>query len=409
MLRLVTIIVASVAIAYAAWASAASAIYGKFAPERGLQLDPNSVTALTNTTEKAAAGKDKSAFLKIARTHSERALRRDPLARNALRQLGQYYARTGNEAKGRQLIELSSQLSRRDSTGQLWLAEDGLKNGRTTAALRAIDTVIRTQPDTHDATFRALGSLLVDPEFRGVFVDYVRKQPPWLKPFVEYNITALPNPEALSQTLLQIKPFPKHLLTDQSAGTLLTMLVNRAPIQQARDFYTRLPGSNSKALTSLAFTRPADALRFPPFGWELLSDNNVQGFGDADRDSFTIEALAMPGRRGIAARKILFLTPGSYRWSGDANVSEMRDRAVGSVALYCNKAPGTWTPLSRKDLVSGVNTADFTVDAKCAAQMLTIETLGSESQSDASMAVSAMRLVRLQGAATASRTASQPL
>lgn len=406
MFRLVTIIIASIALAYAAWASAASAIYGKFAPERGLQLDPNSVGALTNTTERAAAAKDKSAFLKIARPHSERALRRDPLAHDALRQLGQYYARTGNEAKGRQLIKLSAQLSRRDSTGQLWLADDGLKNGQTTDALRAIDTVIRTQPDTHEATFKALGSLLADPAFRRFFVDYVRKQPPWLKPFVEYNIATLPNPESLSQTLLQMKPFPKHLLTDQSAGTLLTTLVNRAPIQRARDFYVRLPGSDSRALTSLAFARPADALRFPPFGWELISDNNVQGFGDAGGDSFSIEALAMPGRRGIAARKILFLRPGSYRWTGDANISEMRDRAVGSIALYCNKAPGTWTPLSRRDLTSGRNSVDFTIGANCSAQMLTVETLGSESQSDASMAVSAMRLTPLQRPVISPKTAS---
>lgn len=398
MFRFVSIVVITVAIAYAAWAGAASAIYGKFAPTRGLNLDPGSVGALINTTERAASAKDQSGFLKIARPHSEQALRRDPLANQALRQLGQYYAQTGNEAKGRQLVELSARLSRRDSTGQLWLAEDGLKNGRTTEALRAIDTVIRTQPETHQATFQALGGLLADPEFRSVFVTYVQNRPPWLKAFVEYNISH--QPEALSQTLLQIQPFPKYLLTDQSIGYLLTMLVNRAPIERARDFYARVPGTDRRVLTSLFFAKPADALRFPPFGWELLSDNNVQGFGDVNGDTIAIEALAMPGRRGTAARKLLFLKPGSYRWSGEGDLSNMRDRAVGSVALYCNKGPGEWTPLSWKNLTTGRNMVDFAVASDCPAQMLAIETLGSESQSDASMAVSAMQLIPLRSVAS---------
>lgn len=396
MFRFLTITIATIAIAYASWSNAASALYSKYSPATGLRFNPNSATALINTTSNAGAAKDKMQFLRIARPHAVKALKSEPLASEALRQLGQYYALTGHVAKGRDLIELSSKLSRRDSQTQLWLAEDGLRNDRTMNALRSLDVVLRTQPNTREASFQAMGSLLGDAEFRSIFVKYMGNRPPWLKQFIEFNIQTLKQPQALSQTLTALRPFPRDLLTDATSGQLLTSLVNQAPIQYSKEFYEHIPGSDSKVLTSLSFPRPTDALRLPPFGWELLSDNNVQGFADIDGDTVSIGALATPGRRGMAARKILFLTSGNYRWTGTTDLSEMRDRATASVNVLCNVGPGRWTRLSGRDLTVGTNSIEFAVGAKCRAQLLTIETVGSESQADASMTITAMRLVPIE-------------
>lgn len=396
MFRVIAVSVATIAIAYSAWANSATALYGKFAPEKALQRAPHSAIALINVTERASAQKDGKKFLRVARVNTIQALRSEPLAEEALRLLGLYYGRTGNDAKARQLVAMSSILSRRDSTTQLWLAADGLKNKKPVTTLTALDIVLRTQPDTREPIFQSLGTLLSNPQFRQIFVQYTRKQPPWLKQFVEYNISTQQQPEALSLALLEMKPFPTNILDDQAAGSFLSVLVNQAPIERARDLYEKMPGADRKALTSLSFSTPEGAFSFPPFGWELLSDSNVQGFGEIKGDSVTIEALAMPGRRGVAARKLLFLTPGNYRWTGVANLSEMRDRATASINLLCNEGPRKWARSSSKNLAAGTNNMDFSVGTGCAAQLLTIETVGSESQSDASLAVSEMRLVRSQ-------------
>ncbi len=398
MIRLALTSVATAAIAYAAWANTASTFYGKFSAEQGPQFIAPSARGLINTTEKAEAQKDNKTFLKIARLNSIRALESEPLSPNAVRQLGVYFTATGNSTKGRELVLLSAELSRRDAIGQLWLAQDNLSNRKPNAGLRALDVVIRTQPEAHEPAFRLLGASLANSEFRDIFVAYTVNRPPWLRKFIEYNVSNLKQPQLLAQTLARMEPLPNSVLTEESAGLLLALLVNRAPIAESRDFYLRLPGASQKNLTTIDFARPADTFRFAPIGWDLSNTPDVQGFGNLEGKTLSIEALAMPNRHGTAARKLLFLRPGAYRWSVNADLSGMHGKATGAMRLRCNHAAGAWSVATQKDFTSGPNKLEFTVGSDCSAQMLTIDVTGAENQSDASMIISKMTLVPLSTA-----------
>lgn len=397
MFRIVAIVLATLGLAYAAWANSAITLFSKFSPERGLMLDPSSAQALTNVTERAGAKKNKSTFLKIARANSIAALRSEPLSSRGLRQLGTYYTMVGNVPKGRKLIEMSAQLSHRDTPGQLWLANDYLRSGKSRDALQAIDIVIRTQPQTRDVAFGALGNALVDPEFRKVFVPYVRSKPSWLKPFIQFNVS-LKQPQLLSRTLMQMQPLSPDIFDDRTAGALLSALVNRAPIEEARVFYLKMPGASAKPLTSIEFARPTDTFLFPPFGWELMNTGHVQGFGELDDGGLVIEGLAVPGRSGTVARKLLFLRSGTYRWTGDADLSGMNGGGSAGVGLLCNAGPGQWSRSSATELNAGRNQFTFTVGAACPAQLLTIDIAGADTQTDASMKIVDMRLAPAKGA-----------
>lgn len=392
MLRIIATIVVTIALAYAAWANSTSTLLSKFSPERGLRLNSTSAQALMNVTDKAKAKKDQSEFLKVARTNSITALRSEPLSPRALRQLGIYYAMSGNVNKARELVELSSSLSRRDTPGQLWLANDYLNAGKSREALQALDVVMRTQPETREVAFSALGNALADLKFRAIFVAYVSRKPSWLKPFIQFNVS-LKQPEILSRTLLQMQPLSKDIFDDRTAGALLSSLVNRAPIEEARLFYSKMLGTSAEALTSIEFAHPGDAFRFPPFGWEMLNDGNVQGFGNVT-DGVSIEALAVPNTRGTAARKLLFLHPGTYSWSGSADLSGMTGGGSASVNMLCNIGPGQWLDLSGLELKSGRNQFAFTVSPSCSAQLLTIDIAGPDAQNDVSMRVEGMKLTR---------------
>lgn len=396
MFRILSIALVTLALAYAAWANSASTLFSKFAPERGIRLDADSAQALMNITEKAGAKNDKTQFLKIARDNSVRALRSEPLSSRALRQLGVYYALRGNMEKARQLVEMSSSLSRRDTPGQLWLIDDYLRRGKSRDALQALDVVMRTQPQTREAAYGALGNALADPEFRKIFIPYVRSKPTWLKPFIQFN-TGMKNPEILSRTLMQMRPLSKDIFDERTASALLVSLVNRAPIDDARTFYLSMPGASAAPLTSIEFARSADAFRFPPFGWEMLNDGNVQGFGNVKGHNVSIEALAVPGTSGTAARKLLFLRSGGYRWSGTADMSQMTGGSA-TANLLCNSGPGQWSRLGSVDLKPGRNRLAFVIGSSCAAQMLTINIVGADTQSDVSMRVSQMRLEPATGA-----------
>lgn len=406
MYRKIAIAVATLALTYAAWANSATTLFSKFAPEQGLRLDPTSAQALINVTEKASTQKDKTAFRKIARRNAIAALRSEPLASRAIRQLGLYYDVTGNRAEARKLVRLANSLSRRDPTAQLWLADDYLRAGRYRQAMAAIDVVLRTEPDTRETVSRVLGATLADPAFRQVFVSYVKNRPSWLSYFIDYNVATMQQPQWLSQALIELQPLPPAILSDTSSAVLLTALVNRAPIEEARRFYLTFPKADTRALESLSYRGPAVGLLFPPVGWELMNDGNVQGFGDSEGNSIAIEAIAAPGRRGPAARKLLFLRPGSYRWIGNADLAGLGPGAAAGVSILCNDGPGIWTPLLRREASEGQNSFDFSIVSACSAQMLVIDIIGSENQSDSNIKFSKMRVLPLRNDKTATKSAA---
>lgn len=392
MIRIVIIIVATLALSVTAWEQAATAWFGKFSPQLALQIRPDHPAALINVSQLAISQKKEAEFKRIARANALTALSQEPLSATALHQLGRYYAKKGEVARGRNLIMLSAALSRRDSASQLWIFEDRLKAGRSLQALQALDVLLRTEDDTRETIFRTFGSLLIDPQFRRVFIQFVGNQPPWMKEFLAFSVGTVSRPEAFAQTLAAMQPFPRRLLSDEQLGIVLVELANKAPISEVRLFYLDIPGTDPKLLTSLAPARGSNAFRFPPVGWELMSDSNGQGFGYFNENTYTIEALALPGRRATIARKVLFLKPGTYRWTGIVDNSGMRDQASAALRMLCNQGIGRWRATAFSPLRSGLNRWDFDVPTGCDAQALVIETVGSESQSDASMSVTKMTL-----------------
>lgn len=406
MIRNTVLIGGSIALALLAWQQSASALAGKFSPAQALRLDPTLASALVNVTEAAAIKKDKSQFLGIARRNARLALTSDPLSAAAIRQLGQYHLWTGDREQGRRLFMLSASLSRRDAATQLWIFEDRVKANQLDLAMRSLDAILRTQPEVRGQIFQVLGATLADTKFRKTFVRYASSRPAWLEEFLAFSIGTVAQPKVFAQTLVAIRPFPKDLLSDEQLGLIMTELVNKSPIEDARAFYVRLPEADRRLLTAPDIGRPGAALKYPPIGWQLFSDSNGQGFGSADSGRLTIEGVAFPGRRGTIARKLLYLEPGKYQWSGKADLSGMRDRAMASVRLVCNTGPGTWTQGRLFRLSEGRNSWQIQVGTDCKAQMLSIETLGSESQNEATLIMSEMKLRRIIPAA-ASSTASK--
>lgn len=402
MIRNIVLIGGSIALALLAWQQSASALAGKFSPAQALRFDPTLASALVNVTESAAIKKDKSQFLSIAQRNARLALTSDPLSAVAIRQLGQHHLWSGDREQGRRFFVLSASLSRRDAATQLWLFEDRVKANQLDLAMRSLDAVLRTQPEVRGQIFQVLGATLADTRFRKTFIRYASARPAWLEEFLAFSIGTAAQPKVFAQTLVEIKPFPKDLMTDEQLGQVMTELVNKSPIEDARAFYVRLPDADRRLLTAPDIGKPGAALKYPPMGWQLFSDGNGQGFGNADGNKLTIEGVAFPGRRGTIARKLLYLEPGTYQWSGKADLSGMRDRATASIRLTCNTGPGTWSQGSLFPLSEGSNSWQVRVGTDCKAQMLLIETLGSESQNEAMLTLSEMKIRRVSPAVAAS-------
>ncbi len=391
-IRFLAVAIGSVALAYIAGAQAFETWGSRFMTDAVLKLDSRSAGALAMQSERAWEDKDKSRFQKIAKANSLNALRSEPLSYRAVRQLGLYYNAAGNPAKARELIDLSTKLTRRDGLGQLWLAEDYARRGRLNESLRAFDIVIRIQPDAREVAYRAMGAALADTEFRNAFVTLARRGPPWLPSFLAYNVGESARPADIAAIVRALQPLPPSVLPAKETGALLSRLVDSAPIDDARLLYLSLPMARRERLTSLAFSSPRDVLLYPPFGWEVFDNTGVEAFGGSDGKSATIEATVMPGYRGTAARKLLFLPAGSYDWSGTTDLTQMAPEATAKIVLSCYSAPGKWARSGEFPLRNGANRFAISVPGKCPAQLLSIELVGADNQADSSMTLGSMAL-----------------
>lgn len=397
MVRFFAIAVGSLALAYAAGVNAFTTWGGRFMPATMLKIDASSPYALTAVNESAWQEKDKRNFKRVARTNALEVLRREPLAYRALRQLGLYYVLAGDPGKGRELVKLSAKMTRRDATGQMWLAEDYARMKQIDQALRAFDIVIRTEPDTREVAFQAMGAALADTKFRKSFVRLASTNPPWLPEFLAFNIGTTQRVSELAQAIRELQPLPKAALPEKEAGALLTRLVALAPIEEARSFYLSLPGSRAPLLTSLNYKSAKEAFLYPPFGWEVFDNAGVQAFGSGQGQNAMIEAIVLPGYRGTASRKLFFLPQGAHRWSGTTDLTQMAPGAAATISLSCYRAPGKWSRVSEFPLHGGANRIDFQVPGDCRAQLLSLDLVGADNQTDSAMTIALMQLSRPSG------------
>lgn len=392
MVRFFAIAIGSIALAGVAGASAFGGWASRFMPQAALAIDNSSPNALTAINDGAWKAKDKSQFQKVAKTNAIRVLEREPLSYRALRQLGIYYVMAGEQSRGRELVAMSTKLTRRDALGQMWLADSSARLGDLDGALRAFDIVIRTQPEAREVAFGAMSGALADPRFRASFVKLAATNPPWLSPFVAFAIGTSKRPADLADVLSQLQPLSKSILPEKEAGTLLSRLTSEAPIENARDLYLLLPGARRATLTSISFPNAEEAFRYSPFGWEVFDNAGVQAFGSGKNADVVIEALVLPGYRGTAARKLLFLPKGTHRWKGTASLTDMSQGASAAMGLYCYVAPGQWSRTADFRLREGTNQFDFQVPGDCRAQLLSLDLAGSENQNDSAMTLRSMQL-----------------
>jgi hypothetical protein len=394
MVRFLAVAISSIILAGLAGVHALEIWGGRFVPTSVLALNERAIGALLTQTEQAWQKEDKRDFTRIAKANSLSVLEQEPLSSRALRQLGIYYSVTGDQSTAQELIALSTKLTRRDGVGQLWLAENYARTGRLDESLRAFDVLIRTHPDAREVAYRALGAALVDPDFQARFVKLARQNPPWLPSFLAFNVGESSQPSSVAAVVRALQPLPTGTLPAAETGTLLSRLVVLAPIQDARALYLSLPNARPSVLTSLSFASPKEAFLYPPFGWELFDHTGVQAFGGNDGKSASIEAVVMPGYRGVAARKLLFLPAGSYSWSGTADLSQMAPGAAARMVLSCYSKPGEWTRSGEFPLRTGANRFAIPIPGKCPAQLLSLELVGPDSQLDSAMTLGAMSLSR---------------
>ncbi len=349
-------------------------------PEVALSILGNESTALATRAdqiflEDAGNPKRSAELLAIA------SIREQPLNPTALRVLGYYADAKGETKKAEQLILASQSQSKREFGSQLWLIESSVQKNDIKQALVHYDLALRMRPDSQLLLFPTLTSAIEDASIREALKPYIRANNGWAAAFLGHANANSQNLPALTELVIK-----SGGLTDKDASQaqklgLISRLVSERYFGEARQIFLTLPNATTSRLANSSFDAADRDGRYGLFGWQVVDDPNAgSSFSGKTSDEKTeLAVFANSSTTGSVASKLLYLRPGSYRFS--AQLSNL-DRGDGGFlrwefrCLSSSDAPLIWT----LDSINMLKQATFEVQSSCPVQGLYLIASGGKGQ-----------------------------
>lgn len=365
------------------WLSAILAVSGVVrnkSPQVALMMIPTESSAL-------AAQADLLLFANAADPprrvfdYARAALQQQSLNPRAVRLLGFMADFRGDRARALALVKMAAKLSRRDQGAQLWLIEYYAQSDDTKQTLHHYDVLLTTRPSNQPLLFPRLSDAIEDASIRAALVPYVRKNKGWTNDFVSHAISNDKDSSNVLQLIVEANGLPKSGSSQVQLSTLLERLVNQGRFDDALRLYRLVPGAQSARLVDPAFAAPDTDRRFGPMGWLIPDDPNAGGgfVGLKGEAKPTLSVFASPATTKTVASRLLYLKPGSYRFS--STVSQF-ERGDGGYLLFRIRCPAAAKPEPVWTLNASLksNADRFDIPADCPAQFLEIVASGGQGQ-----------------------------
>lgn len=383
--KLVSIAAITCTLAWLSFIHAVANITWQQNPDLALRFVPDHPLALSRKADELFAAKQDPATLAKVEAMAKQSLRGGALNPVAIRLLGYVADARGDRKKAREFMLLSQKVSRRDFGTQLWLIEDAVARNDKKQALYHYDIAMRTTPSSFPLLFPTLTGALDDPEVRAGLAPYVKAAPEWLLPFLPHAIGTMENPSYLVDVLLKAGPLPDRPEYRDQSNYLLSTLANKGQFSAFERYYASLPSVRPKALQTAAMNKDTVNLRYPAAGWQLIENAAIGGaFSEADkRGAFTLSAFAGSGERGELMRKLLFLKPGSYRFTAQYDAQSSAPDSEIRWDLSCVSAKGNSGKWFTSRTVQAGRSGDvqsFTLGADCPHQLLQLQLAGGSGQ-----------------------------
>jgi hypothetical protein len=279
----------------------------------------------------------------------------DPLEVSTLRTIALNAVQQGADDRGRQLMRLAAQISKRDELVNLWLAQDYARSGDVGPMTASFDHALRTSARAREVAMKPVVDALASAESHVPLGDLLARRPEWEGAFWREFAR---NPVALANAA---KFF---------ATTKITM--DRVPAEDRQLLYANLKATRQfDTLASLAALDPearqgAEGLAAGgfvtadegnPLAWTLHSRGTY--VASVRGDPRVLEIDARPGSFGLAADRIV-PGGGSFRLS-IAMAEPVPENATLELAAAC---PGEEaTALGEISLGPGERTGEGTISA----------------------------------------------
>lgn len=281
------------------------------APDAALVFRPKDSTAL-------AAKADQLFFADPRRPVSEikrlaiKAIVEQPVNPKALRILGYLEDEAGASEQAEKLVRMAAKLSPREPGAQLWLIEFFARKGDIPQTLVHYDIVLRTRPETQTILYPRLVNAIEDREVRIALKPYLRANVGWAIGFLSYANGNSKNLPALVSLILETGGLSDREDARVQKVALIGRLIGEQNFDEARRLFLRVPGSSPRKVTSAGFDSNDREALFGAMGWQLIDDPDAGGGFSGDRKDVTLSLYANSATTRQVAKKLLYLTPGSY-------------------------------------------------------------------------------------------------
>lgn len=374
-------------VAVAAATNSLSTITQSSNPAFSLRANANNPTALVGQGDALLErGATKQSFASL-NDSARRSLEAQAINPSALRQLAYVASEKGDQKRARELILLSTKLSRRDFGARLWLIEDAVARGDIAGALRNYDIAFRTNAKSAEVLFPTLAVALDDPVIRREFAPYMKVPPPWLPSFLAYAIGSTPNPASLALLGMETRHFPSSAAYPDLDLRLLEMLILKRQYAVARDFFKVIGHRDPTVLVDGRLRPTGDARERSPFDWQMFDE---AAFGASRGTTGGITIFANSGEQGLVARKLLYLKGGMYRLTARFKAVSLADKGFVQFRLAClseQSLPILWTSALLRPKTGSAFSANVPVESGCTVQSLEVVGGGGDGQTGSELEI----------------------
>lgn len=352
------------------------------APDQALAFVPWEGVALAAKTDRMFQTEgDKVSAAKLM-AMSREAILYEPVNPRAIRNLAIAIGLDGQSDLTEDLVQKAAGLTRRDTMTQLLLVEEAESRGDRKAALRHYDAALRTSSVAPQLFFPRLAKSISDPKVRAALIPYLRSKNSWAPSFFSFAATNNINLSSLVDLTIESGGLPDPLQAVNQRTTLLSALLSQDMYSDFRRLLLNTPGVTPEILNDASLDTAAKRSTLGPAVWQAIDDAEAgAAFGDAaEGERVTLSIYANAGTTRPVAQKILFLRPGSYRFSFDIVSIEPGEEGSLSWQLQCLE-PRTAQPIWLMESLRRGGQSAFSVPPACRTQMLVLIASGGRGQS----------------------------
>lgn len=306
------------------------------------------------------------------------ALRAEAMNPDALSALARAYVMQNRQERAAALLLVGAQLGWRDAVVQVWLVDQGVRQGRYDIALRSIDALLRMGAPA-DPLYALMRDMAHQEQGRPALTEVLATRPPWRQGFL--NILA---PDTVDQ-FADIDALLKDLIragagSDERETALVRWMAMDAGHYADVARLWSLAGEK-EVIGYPTFALPLAALpaQAAPMNWFApplpgATVNLVQQIGTFMANGVAISSDGIATGPVLAQR--LVLTPGAYRVALDTRVQDGVADIMPGLKITCvsqgGEGPSPPLALVWSKAADGADKANaaFTIDEGCPSQIL---------------------------------------